>query len=255
MDKIDTAVISVIDPSFEAFMDQIKETGEFDEQEFLDEMNGVRLVLDDSEARLFDWMLKDRLDILRLFCSSGKLGKPSALISNQLPKKKEELAKIIPINSSQIKLRNVLRKCFPDLLEKQQQWEKGAENRREKFIQRMVSEIDKQLLDLLIKLPGRKIYKTGVSLSLNPNEDFAVEGGRNYQLCESPKLDAWLAKKGFFEAEKRLQQKYPDFQINISLIRIDTDKMDFTHVQIGFDINLEQQTDSCCQVYHFGEKK
>ena len=167
---------------------------------------------------------------------------------------REKSAEIIPIDSPKMKLRMVLKKCFPDLDERRKEWTEGAESRKEKFIREVVSEIDKQFLNLLIKLPDREIYKTGVSLALNPNEDFAMKGKRSYQLRENLKLDAWLRTKGFLEAEKRLRQKYPDFQINISLIRIDTDETDFTHVQVGFKIDLKQETNNRCQIYDFGGK-
>jgi|GEM_PF-6262459 len=160
--------------------------------------------------------------------------------------------KIIFLDSQKIKLRATLEKCFPGLSERQKEWKEGAEQRRKNFIQKAVETIENNFFELLIYFPDKEVLKTGVSLSLNPNEGFYLKGGRSYQLRENLELDDWLAEKGFLEVEKRLQQKYPEFRIGISLIRVDTDKVNFTHVQVGFKINLKKSTNNRCQIYHLG---
>lgn len=73
MDKLHdakVAVLSVIEPSFKVFVEQFKKTGEFDKQKFLDEMEGVKCVLEGQEIRIFDSILKTRLEVLRTLVES-----------------------------------------------------------------------------------------------------------------------------------------------------------------------------------------
>lgn len=61
------SILKLTEAITRAFGDRIKEIGEFDEAQFLDEMEGVRKSLDPDEVEIFDLQIQTSLRVLRLF--------------------------------------------------------------------------------------------------------------------------------------------------------------------------------------------
>lgn len=153
---------------------------------------------------------------------------------------KKEITEIIQFNPQEIGLRKDLQACFPDLdLEKARgEWKEEKQRERNIYIGKIIKSISNQFFEALIKYEGKQTYKGVISKIVGLNEDFHPKTKQNFNLDENKELDEWLEQEGYLEALEKLRQKYPKFKIDISLVRVETDEVGFTCVQVVFEIVL-----------------